>query len=270
MKQLASNFIKHLRIYKHVLSFTAKYMMAYRVNFFVRSLHNIFYISTFFIATLVVYQHTSILGGWVKNEAILLFSLVHITYGIQLFLFMRGIEEFMRLRIKNGDFDLDLLKPVNSQFMAFFRMPWIDSVIFTIILSVLFIRQVLILSSQITLISFISFLGAYLLCLIIWYLVLVSYATISFYVTQAQQVIYFIEKGSDFAQYPTNIFPKGVQKMFFTILPIAFVSYVPSSILLGKNSQTMWRAILIALPISFIINKIAWREGLKRYSSASS
>jgi hypothetical protein len=28
--------------------------------------------------------------------------------------------------------------------------------------------------------------------------------------------------------------------------------------------------ILIILPISFIINKIAWREGLKRYSSASS
>ena len=270
MKQLGSSLRRYMRIYKHILSFTAKYMMAYRVNFFIRSLHNIFYVATFFIVTLVIYQHTSVLGGWVKNEAILLFSLVHITYGIQLFLFMRGVEEFMRLRIKSGDFDLDLLKPVNSQFMAFFRMPWIDSVIFTVIVLVLFVRQVLILSSQISLINFISFIAAYLVCLIIWYLILVSYATVSFYVTQAQQVIYFIEKASDFAQYPTNIFPKIIQQTFFTVLPIAFVSYVPSSILLGKNVKMMWLIILIILPISFIINKISWREGLKHYSSASS
>ena len=270
MKRLASNFLRHLRVYKPILSFSAKYMMAYRVNFFVRSLHNIFYIATFFIVTLVIYQHTSVLGGWVKNEAILLFSLVHITYGIQLFLFMRGIEEFMRLRIKNGDFDLDLLKPVNSQFMAFFRTPWIDSVLFTLILLVLFTRQVIILSSQISLINFVSFMIAYSFCLTIWYLILASYATISFYVTQSQQVFYFIEKASDFAQYPTNIFPKIIQKSFFTVLPIAFISYVPSSILLGKDVQKMWTMILIILPISFIINKIAWKEGLKRYSSASS
>jgi len=270
MKQLVFSFRRHLRIYKHILSFTAKYMMAYRVSFFIRSLHNIFYVATFFIVTLVIYQHTSVLGGWVKDEAILLFSLVHITYGIQLFLFMRGVEEFMRLRIKSGDFDLDLLKPVNSQFMAFFRTPWIDSVIFTLIVLILFIRQTLILSHQISLTSFISFVVSYLLCLIIWYLVLVSYATVSFYVTKSEQVIYFIEKASDFAQYPTNIFPKVIQQAFLTILPIAFVAYVPSSILLGKDVQKMWTMILIILPISFIINKIAWREGLKRYSSASS
>jgi ABC-2 type transport system permease protein len=270
MKQLASSLRRYFRIYKQILSFTLKYMMAYRANFLIRSLHNIFYVLTFFITTLIIYQHTPSLAGWTKNEGILLFSLVHITYGTQTFFFMRGIEEFMRFRIKSGDFDLDLLKPVNSQFMALFRKPWIDSVIFTVIVLLLFIRQISLLSDQITTINFIYFLIAYPLCLLIWYFILAAYATISFHITSAEHVFYFIEKASDFAQYPTTIFPKAVASVFFSVVPIAFVSFVPASILMGRNSQLMWLLIIITLPISFIINRLAWKKGLEHYSSASS
>lgn len=270
MNQLGFSLNRHLRIYRHFLSLAVKYMLEYRLNFFVRSLHNFFYVATFLITTLVIFNYTKTLGGWSKDEALILFSLTHISFGIQSFLFLRGVEEFMRLRVKNGSLDFDLLKPVNHQFIAFFRTPWVDSILFTIAMSAFFIHQLIVIKLHLTFINLLLFIINYLLCTLIWYFILSTYATLAFYVTRAQQLMYFMEKASDFAQYPTHIFPKTIQWAFFTFVPIALFAYIPSSILLGKNVHMMWTIILIILPISFIINKIAWREGLKRYSSASS
>lgn len=270
MKQLASKLKRYLHIYRHILIITFKYMLEYRLNFLVRSLHSIFYVGMLLVITLVIYQQTTTLGGWAKNEALLLFSLVHVTYGVQSFLFMRGMEEFMRLRVKSGDYDLDLVKPVHHQFMALFRKPWVDSFVFSCLMVAMFVRQALILQTQISWLSLGMFVLNYLMCLGIWYLVLSSYATISFYITDAQQVMYFIEKASDFAQYPLSIFPQGVQRVLFSVLPLAFVSYIPSSILLNKAQPKLWLITVGMLIISYLINQLTWKEGLKRYSSASS
>lgn len=270
MNLLGSKLKHHLNVYRHFLSFAIKYMVEYRLNFLIRSLHNVTYVGMFFITTIVIYAHTESLGGWNIDQALILFSLTNFSFSIQSFIFMRGVEEFMREKVKNGTLDFDLLKPVNTQFMALLRTPWVDSILLGIIMLSFFIHQLIKIWAQISLLNLGLFIISYILCSLIWYFILSSYATLAFYVTRAQQVMYFIEKASDFSQYPTHIFPKSVQWIFFSIVPIALFAYLPASILLGNNSLLMWKIIGVLLPISFIVNKLAWREGLKRYSSASS
>lgn len=173
-------------------------------------------------------------------------------------------------RVRTGEFDFDLLKPVSSQFLMAFRSPWVDAVIFFMLVSALFIRQIVILKDVITPLSMLLFFVSTALCVIIWYFVMTGYATVSFYVTRAQQVVYFLEKTSDYALYPTSIFPSAVQMIFFSIIPVAFMGYIPTMILLNRGELWMWVGMVAVLIASGIVNRLLWDTALKHYSSASS
>lgn len=69
-------------------------------------------------------------------------------------------------------------------------------------------------------------------------------------------------------RYPLEIFNK-VKVLFVTALPIAFISNYPAEIFLGKSENTL-RIILVSmctLSIWFIVVKIMWRKGIKKYES---
>lgn len=270
MKRINIVLKRYGRIYLHLFAFTLKYLFEYRFNFFVRSLHALMYVGILFLVLQSLFFHTTDLGGWTKDEVILLFAMVHFVYGFYMFFFMKGLEHLMQYQVVSGDLDLLLTKPVNLQFLTAFGKPNVDAISFWLAMSLLMARQLVRLSPQLTLANTALFIAVTLACTVISYCIIASWATVSFYVTRAQQVVYFIEKVTDFSQYPTHIFSKGLQLFAFTVIPIAYLAYVPISFLLGRATPWIVASVVVMLPLTICINKFAWQRALKSYSSASS
>lgn len=70
-------------------------------------------------------------------------------------------------------------------------------------------------------------------------------------------------------KYPLNIFPSGIQYFLTFVIPIAFISYYPAAIFLGKV-QLGYGLILqlsILTVMSFYLFHLTWKRGLKRYEA---
>ncbi|MEI7033350.1 ABC transporter permease [Streptomyces pratensis] len=75
-----------------------------------------------------------------------------------------------------------------------------------------------------------------------------------------------------FGSYPLGIFPGAVKAIFTYLLPLAFVAYLPASVVLGHDpggGAAHWVAVLSpALGIALFGLAVAvWRTSLKHYSS---
>jgi ABC-2 type transport system permease protein len=75
-----------------------------------------------------------------------------------------------------------------------------------------------------------------------------------------------------FNRYPISIYPKFLQLIFTTIIPLAFVNYYPVQVLLGKQEgfgvpATIWLSPIVALTL-FGLTNIIWNRILRFYESA--
>lgn len=70
-------------------------------------------------------------------------------------------------------------------------------------------------------------------------------------------------------QYPVNIFGKYFQIFVTCFLPVAFINYYPSMILLHKNTEQiyLWQYCApLAAFLMLLIAALVWTKGVKRYA----
>jgi len=76
-------------------------------------------------------------------------------------------------------------------------------------------------------------------------------------------------------QYPVDIFGNAFRVIVTGILPVAFMNYYPSLILLGKLDRTApgwWLSYITPVVVLLLVGaaSLVWRLGLRRYSSSGS
>jgi len=75
-------------------------------------------------------------------------------------------------------------------------------------------------------------------------------------------------------QYPVDIFGKAFRMIVTGLIPVAFMNYYPSLILLGKldRTSTSWLGYMspIVALILIAVTSIVWHFALRRYSSSGS
>lgn len=267
---MMKTFIRYIKLIFQFFSFTLKSLLTYRVNFIVQSLYGPMYIFVMFMVLNIAFNKAGSLAGWSKGEGILLFSTFHLLYLTGSILFLKSIRSFLWDKLRKGDLDFILTKPVNPQFMITFSMPEVQLVLNWIVIFVLFIRQILILQLTTSLLQILGFIIIFFLGLAIFYFSVSSYAALGFRVTKAEQIIEFYDKITDFSQYPTLIFPPLFQYLAFTFVPIGLYGYVQTLFLLNKGKIEYILGSILLLLVLFIINQKLWKSGLKLYSSASS
>lgn len=259
-----------LRLYLQFFIFHLKSKLSYRFNVIMLLFYGPAYVVALMMIIQLIYQQTSQLLGWTQPEALFLFSTFHLIYSICIMLFIDGLRQFLWSDIRTGALDIYLTKPINPQFLIAFSRPGLDQLLLFTGLLIFFCSHIMNNHQLITLPNLLFYLASLPLAISIIYLTLSTYATLGFYMTRAGQIMELFDKSCDFAQYPPQIFPKVMQFFTFTFIPIALFSYVPTSILLGKISP--WYILGMASFVIFlnIINKVCWKEAVKKYSSASS
>lgn len=261
---------RYMVIFYHLFIFLLKSNLSYRFNFFIRLFYGPAYTGILFIILLLAFHNSPTLAGWSQNQAALIFGSFNLLYAVGYTLYFQGVRHQLWGGIRDGEIDLILVKPLSAQFLFAFSYPNYEQIF--VVLGMIGLLGVFVVKTmgQITLLSFGLYMVTMALGLLIHYLITNIYATSGFYFIKAAQVLETIDKMTDFASYPISLFPRSIQMAAFTVIPIAFLSYVPVLFLLQKGSLKLFLFEIIFIWILLMINKVAWKYGLRNYSSASS
>ena len=263
------NLKKYLKTYSLFVYTSLASELEYKTNIIIdfitallSLLGSIFLLSIFF-------QNANIIGGWNFEQALIIQGIYTVLNGITNTWFNPNLTEIVK-HIREGTLDFVLLKPIDSQFFISFKK--ISPSGFLEIILGLFLLLYSLKINEINLninflfFSFLTIICSILILYSLWFLI--STTTIWFIKTwNATEVLRsFLYVG----RFPLNSFSFSLRIFFSIFIPIAFITTIPSEVLLGLAQA--WKIFLeILISVIFItVSRRFWLFALKYYSSASS
>lgn len=265
-----NNLIKNIRVLKEMLYLRFHGLVVFRLDFFAPFLidGSLFLIQL--LAFGVIYSNVDSIGGWSQGEMILYIGTFSLLNAINMTLCFFGINGIPN-KVKSGELDLYLSKPVNPLFRLSFEYisPGSVPLILMSICIVLFgVRE---LEIQLTVGEVFIYCFWVIIMGILYYEMEVIIRSVSLYISSMARIEQLEEVSIELCMKLPGIAFYGVYKfVFYLLLPYGIMATFPVQSLIGEMSTKL--AIYgIFVIISFsIITRIVWRQGLKRYNSASS
>lgn len=261
-----------LKKYLTVFKLSWENVLEYRFNFLMGRVRSLVLLLTLYFLWTTVFANKANLFGFSRNQivtyvlgATFLFS----------FVFVHSMDDIADT-IANGRLSLFLLKPINFLGYWFVRriasrlMQLLTTVaelaVFIILVRPQFFTQ---LNSEILLLSFVALLSAIvLLTFLDFFAGLASFWTVHAY--GPRFVFKMLMEFTSGRFFPLNILPAVLFKLT-SFLPFSFLVFFPLNVYLGRLTtyevcqglltQTIWIAVL------FVILKVIWSRGLRRYEA---
>ncbi len=216
----------------------------------------------------IIYLHTDSFAGWSRSEVILLL----LTFQITTEFFSAFADSLYRFsyHIRTGNFDFFLIRPVDPQFVATFGKPDFKNILYTIANTIPYIYFLIQDPLAIQLIHVPIYLYFVLLASILWISLKVMIITLNFWWQKLDNLPMLLHSFVSLGKYPMTLFPKNIQALFHTFIPIAFIAVIPTQALQGKtNIHHILLGTLIVL-FTVVSSRVFWNFAIKNYSSASS
>lgn len=183
--------------------------------------------------------------------------------------FYRGVYSFSD-KVRSGEFDFTLTKPLSSLFQSLVGKPDANDAIFIVPTIGLSIWIVSTLDITITAASIASYLillfNSFLIVTALHILVLV----VGVLTTEVDGIVWMYRDLSKMGQFPISVYMQPFRFILSFIIPIGMMITIPAEILVGQRPAT---AVLLPTCIGigfFILSLRIWRWCLRGYSSASS
>jgi ABC-2 type transport system permease protein len=208
--------------------------MQYRLNFVLEVLWGMAFQSIGFVFILIVLGQFESIGGWTLREVALLYGFRLVTHGLWVMSFSRLI--WMDRMVREGEFDRILIRPVPmmAQLMfTNFRISSIGDFLGGAIILGWAFGQVEIDWTPGKALFFVAAIlggamldGAFQL----------GPAALSFRTLESISIrIFFDDVFNRFAGYPTSVFNRSTRLALTWIVPVAFVAWLPATVLLDKT-----------------------------------
>tara|TARA_B100000963_G_scaffold20828_1_gene15747 strand:+ start:4146 stop:4940 length:795 start_codon:yes stop_codon:yes gene_type:complete len=263
------NLKKYFKLYAYFFYSSLSIELEYKINLLIDLLTSILgLIGSIFLLS-IFFLNASDIGGWSFNQALIIQGIYTILNGITNTWFSPNLTEIVKY-IREGTLDYVLIKPIDSQFWISFKRISPTGLI-EILLGLIVIIYCFYLNNISFTYSSICLLLLTLFCSIsilysLWFLI--STTTIWFVKTwNATEVLRsFLYIG----RFPMNSFSFPLRVFFSTIVPITFITTIPSEVILGISDS--WKIFLeIVVAILFLtISRKFWFFALRFYTSASS
>ena len=261
---------RYFSVWKAFLRNTLSRDMEFKMNFiFEIFIDAIYYLSLFFFFK-IVFQFTDSLGDF-NQEAVVIF-LICLYLSDSLYVFFLGGNVFeVNNKVKSGDLDFILLKPINSQFFISCRYVMTNALISLSILIFLLIRLAYVFhGNQIIAINFVFYTLSIILGIFIFYSFEFLISCMAFWFRNFSYAGWLSSELTKYSRRPDSIYKNWLRKSLFTIFPMAMICSVPARMLLfGPNVYLLILQCFIAACF-LLLTTFIWRRGLMRYESASS
>ena len=235
--------------------------MLNKVTFFSNIIFMILNNAAFLVQWLIIFSLKDNIGGYGIKQVILLWGLASGTFGFAHFFFKEAFN--LSEDINTGKLDNYLIQPKNvllSLITSSVEVSAIGDLLYAYIMLFLY---------GITLKNFILFTFFCIVGGIIMVCLTVITASLSFWFGKVELLSHTLNTFiTSFSTYPEGIFKGFIKVIFYTLIPIGFISYLPVNILTTFH----YTKILIVLGVtllSIILTFIVFYKGLKKYSSSN-
>ncbi|HYD35302.1 MAG TPA: ABC-2 family transporter protein [Vitreimonas sp.] len=270
MKVLASRLLYYWRVYLQLWQLTVKLLLEYRWDVVIRFLYAFVFIAGVFLLLETVFSKTQTVGGYSKNQIYLMYATSMSAWSLMEALFFDGFKVFMIRSIATGEFDKVLTKPLNPLFMIAFSYPRLESFLYLVFMVLFMGYELFLLAESWTWIGLLIYGGLYIVGIYIFFMTFAIYASLAFFITKGSQIIRTLQSVNDQCYYPPKIYPWGIRAILYTVMPAAYLVFIPVQVLLNTPSYGL---ILLSGGFACVLTlicKYMWSIGLRSYSSASS
>lgn len=253
---------KSILLMLHYIKFNLSSVMEYRVSFLTQSLGMILNNAAFIFFWWILFSNVNTIGGYGFQDEMMLWAVMSTSFGFTFVLF-GNVSQITKM-ILNGELDTYLLQPkdplCNILCSKTVVSAWGDT-LYGIIL--FFIIR----GFDIT--GFLLFLLFCITGALIFSSVLVSFHALSFHAGNVEGLAQMItEFLLSFGIYPEGIFSGGVRLILYTVIPSAFIVYIPSEVIKQFNIISLLEVLGIAL-LWIVTAYFMFYRGLRKYESGN-
>lgn len=257
------------RVWLSVLRTSFVREMEFRTNFWMGIIREIVWVVIFIFIISVIFQNTQSLAGWNQAEVLVVLGLSRIVEAIMRMTFMFNIGQ-LPPDINSGFIDYILTKPVPAQWYIAFRRAEFYSFGSLFAGIALLAYAISVADIQPSLLDSLAALFITVLGITAFYSLLIMVATLAFFLERLEAIWAFFHLFTEPLTYPFDIFPRGPRIAMTYFIPLAFVVFVPAQALTGRLQLWQIPAAVGIAALFLLLANLAWRAGLRRYSSASS
>ena len=258
---------KYLKALKLFWSTAIAAELEYRINFAIAALSSIGNLIGSLFGLFLFYRTGYTFAGWQWEEAIVVLGVFTILEGFSSTFLAPNLSKIVN-HVQNGTLDFVLLKPISSQFWLSTRAisPWgFPNLCFGWGI-VIYAGSRLGLSFSNYLLGLIPLIFGCISLYSIWFML----GAMSIWFVKIYNVTEVLRGLMEAGRYPMAAYPTSYRFFFTFVVPIAFLTTVPSETLLGRG-EAVWiiGSMFLAIGLLFASNQF-WRFALKFYTSASS
>jgi ABC-2 type transport system permease protein len=243
--------------------------MIYKENFIIWSLVTVGWIFLNLIFYEVIYLNVSEIAGWNKSHLLVLLGFYFIfdffLWGV-LWQNMRELPE----KINQGTLDLDLVKPINTQFLLSFRRIGLDdfhSLLFGIATIIYALKSGGLYPSLTDVILAISIIfTGFIYIYAAWF----SSMCIAFWFDRLSNLHLVFPGFRQFWRIPQSFYKGIIRGVLTFIIPVTLVTTLPTQFLISKPEALHVFILGFFAFLSLLFSSWFLRQALKRYTSASS
>ncbi|MFJ8844480.1 ABC transporter permease [Streptomyces cyaneofuscatus] len=266
--------LEGLRAYGLIVAMWVRSTMAYRASFVMTTFGNLAVTAFDFLTIVLMFTHVDALGGYTLPEIALLYGVSATAFGLCDLLL--GSMERLGRRVRDGTLDTLLVRPVPvlAQVAADrFALRRIGRILqgLAVLVYALVTLDIAWTPLKVAMLPVMVISGA-----AVFGAVFVAGAAFQFVAQDASQVqSAFTYGGATLLQYPPTIFAKDLVRGVTFVVPLAFVSWLPTLYVLDRDyplDLPHWVAFLtpvVAVACGALAG-LAWRAALRTYRSTGS
>jgi ABC-2 type transport system permease protein len=260
--------MKKWSLFVSFLTASFKADLEYRINFLIRIVTDIFWYLSQVIIFEIIFLHTSRLGTWTLEQTRVFLGLLFFVDSLYMILFHDNLEK-MSERVRKGELDMLLTKPIASQFLiSLQRMA--TAISGNLLIALTYLTWSLLQVPDIKLSNVLWLFILVPLGLLSLYSIRFIISTLALIIVKAENIQYLWYQVYRLGMRPDQIYQPWLRLTIYTILPVGLIASLPSRILFDGFQLDLF-SIALATSISFFyFSQWTWKKALVYYSSASS
>jgi len=260
---------KYLRVFAALFKACAIAQFEFRLNFIVKLAADLIWYMTQLSIFEVLFHHTRSISGWTLESTRVFMGILFLVDALWMMLFSENLDR-MSDKIRRGDLDLLLVKPINSQFMMSLKVMDPAYIVNISLITGWLIWALTQLPEPVVWSRLLLLLITIPCGLIITYSIRFLFSASALIFTRAENINYVWYNFYRLATRPDTIYPAWLRYTVLTFLPLGFVASVPARLILETPDLVLLAAAVFAASLSLYISHRFWNFGLRFYSSASS
>ena len=220
-----------IRIFFKLCELNLKKLFIYRISFVISLALMTIWVLADTLLIEVIFYHTNTLAGWDKGQVLLIMSFYYYVQNLSDMFFKDNFEEFGE-KVRRGLLDFDIVKPVPTGLLAFFREMRFDHAAGLVITSGLFGYALHTLNKPLIFTDVLFGFGLILVSLVLYFAFLSCIASLTFFIQRTDTFYALIFNISQVSRYPRQIYTSIVGKILTFGLPLALIASIPAEVAL--------------------------------------